>query len=253
MLQYKELLGLMKTVAKADPSVATCYSANGENLSYAAANYINARVHMIPVGIIFTNEGISNRYNSLNCYHEMGLIVAANAECTLENTDLLISDRVHPTESGVTEIFLQVCNYLENGVCDVHYELLPELATIEATGVTFDGQYVANNAINKVDNGKHLLVADHMNPLFTGIASTALDLGNMGQIRFIVNRGALVAPDGYTAHYGYIEDTVTHKTYKCVIIFYTTVEEIVIRVFMIDPIPSADNVTRIGLRADITY
>lgn len=38
MLEYKELLGLMKTVAKADPSVAVCYSHNGENLSYAAAN-----------------------------------------------------------------------------------------------------------------------------------------------------------------------------------------------------------------------
>jgi len=38
MLEYKELLGLAKTVAKADPSVAVCYSQDGKNLTYSAAN-----------------------------------------------------------------------------------------------------------------------------------------------------------------------------------------------------------------------
>ena len=38
MLDRKNLVQLMKTVAKADPSTPTAYSFNGESLSYDALN-----------------------------------------------------------------------------------------------------------------------------------------------------------------------------------------------------------------------
>ena len=38
MLEFNELLQLMKTAAKADPSAPASYSFNGQNLSYDAIN-----------------------------------------------------------------------------------------------------------------------------------------------------------------------------------------------------------------------
>ena len=38
MLDRKNLVALMKTVAKADPSAPTAYSFGGQNLSYEALN-----------------------------------------------------------------------------------------------------------------------------------------------------------------------------------------------------------------------
>ena len=38
MLDRKNLVSLMKTVAKADPSAPTAYSFNGQSLSYDAMN-----------------------------------------------------------------------------------------------------------------------------------------------------------------------------------------------------------------------
>lgn len=118
-------------------------SAVASTISDARTKYPNARIHVVPWGVCFSNN-ITNAENMYKivpyaycqgCANAGGLI-AANAEYMLRNSELLESDLVHPNSDGVDFIAGQLDCYLRGAVIDVYH-------CIECSATLYDTSYTA--------------------------------------------------------------------------------------------------------------
>ncbi len=110
------------TVANISAAIESCHN-------YVKATYPKAKMSIGHFGWSGAFEStkrdqIVNR--SLNAYRQssqFGCSYMANAEYTMHDYNLFVSDQSHPNNDGTTELAKQILLYLTDGTCDVHYHM----------------------------------------------------------------------------------------------------------------------------------
>lgn len=100
----------------------------GTSISTTKTSCPNARITLIPAGVIFADSSIADiLYNAtIPAYHDavkFGAYVAENAEYMLRNTKLLAADMIHPNADGVDYLAEKIYGYLNGQPIDVYHVL----------------------------------------------------------------------------------------------------------------------------------
>lgn len=225
-------------------------------MDYAKLTYPNAKVSLMACGIIFTSDMMSAYDIMLGVWKngtQAGATFITNSEYLMHNSALLDhSDFAHPNSAGVTELAKQVLNGIYNGSIDVRYRYNPNATAATLTG--FNLSISANKGHCTNDNGKlsfvsyggtaYMISINSTSPLNTYLgAEIDITLTDSTICGFYAGGGATVEVRPIT-----IMDRTTAKEYRALISPFISVNDgIILKIICIDPIPSSDNVTQIGI------
>ena len=186
---------------------------------YVKANYVNAKFHIIPVGITFTDEYISfykdGESIALNESRAYGVRVCENAQYCLMDGTLLRSDLVHPSETGVDKIAECVIGYITTGVYSV-------CRTIRAEGSSIVDVTIPNHSSETIASKGLSLLYEQVNgiikisPFNTYNSMTCMEVTLTNNITLARNDTIVFSPtERHIVNYLYGS---TRKTVACEIV-----------------------------------
>lgn len=142
--------------------ILVCGGANDNRFSYdevlaaigsfctaARAQFVNARIHIAPIGVIMNDSVEANAVlKMMPRAYVAGAIknhcmIVDNAQYILRNTLLLESDLIHPNSAGVDAIAGQIFSYINGGGVEVDYRLQATITLSE--GVSYESGAVPCN------------------------------------------------------------------------------------------------------------
>ena len=221
-------------------------------MTYAKANYPNAQVTILPVGLTFTATGITRLRNNVmpayNRAQKYGAACIVNAQYVLQNSYLLDSDACHPIANGVDRLADAIYNWIVTGEMSVNY--YADLAnTVFTPTVPANPQTLTvpgGNVIMKRHNGSFSVTGK--TGTFIRIASTApMDIPVNECIR-LESVGSLIAGDDDNNSYlCFALDHTSGKIYPCYLNFTSTAYHYYIQLFFPTGISVADNVTNLRI------
>lgn len=104
-------------------SYNTIYTAANNFMAYALSEFPNAQIILCPFGYGQGAHG-DHRANMVKAYYDQvqpRVKVPKNICYVLQNKNYLLTNSVHPNNSGVTEIVNKLCTWLLTGQCEIIY------------------------------------------------------------------------------------------------------------------------------------
>lgn len=245
-------------------SYETEISALRDFSAYCKTQYPNATINLAAVGLTFSMSEMALRFkNCLKSWKDaiqFGINFYTNSEYVLCNTELLADDYCHPNANGVKTIARCVANCIKTGSCDINYTqnnytMLSVSVVGKELDLTVGGAGLSMNSNNGIVS---FFSKDGGSTMMSFSSATALNLVKGDELRIVLDK--TLAPGYYDEQYrtviGHLVDDSKNpaKTYRVGIVFDNRVNiGSRLRIFLVDSIPSSDNVTRLSLAIDNIY
>lgn len=129
---------------------------NGRNafITYARANYVNAKIHIGFIGRSFEHTSTTNMDRQYKVYRafkndcELNHGIYMNGiECFLNDSTFFASDGKHPNQSGQNSIYNALVSYFETGAAEFNNLIYP---TVTPSGITTSAASIGNITMNEI-------------------------------------------------------------------------------------------------------